>query len=360
MPWYDLNALITGTQKARTDFYLARNLVTLKEATPGWDSGNGIFKYLIGFLWNPMVGVAQMLDTDYYGNYSGDKIASKLVHSLVDDETGELSNDSLVTLSGLILRRYSVKWNILWEQYAVQPWFDNVAITETTSGTENAGETKNTSAVEGTSDTGQTVTQVTAKSNDNTTTTRSGNVERKEGGVTSQSETETGVSVSETAHSGTVVEAENSSGVDRTFGFDSGDTGVKKDSSIAENSNTQTFNNKDTITETPNRNSSAIVSHGRTTTENYNHLSDILSGSGNRDESSKKTTSDSRLRTNKVDANRNSNVVTTGTRLIKGFDYRRQDRIQYLIQLFENPNLLPFFENVYDDVDQILCIPVYK
>lgn len=360
MAWYDLYNLMSGAMAARTDWYLTNKILTLKDVTPDWESGEGIFKYLIGSLWNPMEGIAKMLNIDYYGNYSGDKVASKLIHSLVDDETGELSSDSFVTLSGMILRRYSVKWNILWEQYAIQPWFDNVAITETTSGTENTGETKNTSAVEGTSDTGKTVTQVTAKSNDNTTTTRSGNVERKEGGATSQSETEMGASVSETAHSGTVVEAENASGIDRTFGFNSGDTGVKKDSSIAENSNTQTFNNKDTITETPNRNTSAIVSHGRTTTEKYNHLSDVLSGNGSRDETNKKVTSDSRIRTNKVDANKNSNVVTAGTRILKGFDYRRQDRIENLIKMFENPNLLPFFENVFDDVDTILCIPVFK
>lgn len=360
MAWYDLYNLMSGAMAARTDWYAAKNLLTLKEATPDWSEGEGIFKYLIGSLWNPIEGIAKMLNIDYYGNYSGDKIASKLVHSLVDDETGELSSDSFVTLSGMILRRYSVKWNILWEQYAIQPWFDNVAITETSSGTESAGEEKNTNAVEGTSDTGKTVTQVTAKSTDNTTTIRSGNVERKEGGATSQSETEIGSSVSETAHSGSVVEAENSSGIDRTFGFNSVNDGVKKDSSIAENSNTQTFNNKDTITDSPNRNTSAIVSHGRTTTENYNHLSDVLSGNGNRDETNKKITSDNRIQTNKVDVNKKSNLVTAGTRVIKGFDYRRQDRIQYLIQLFENPNLLPFFENLYDDIDQILCVPVFK
>lgn len=360
MPWYDLNALITGTQKARTDFYLARNLVTLKEAMPLWADGVGIFEYLMGFPFNPDDESATVLDLDYYGNYSGDKVASKLIHSLVDDESGELPITAFPKLAAMIRARYSAKWEILWEQYAIQPWFDNVAITETTAGTENGTEAKKTTALESETGSEDETTKSTAKSSDSTTSVRTGDVERKEGGATSQSETETGTSISETAHSGTVVEAENATGLDRTFGFNSGDTGVKKDSSVADTSNTQTFNNKDTVTEAPNRSTASIVSHGRTTFEKYNNLSDVLAGAGSRDEDKSRSLQNNRARNNSINADKSSNIVTSGTRILKGFDYRRQDRIQYLIQLFENPNLLPFFENLYNDVDQILCIPVFK
>lgn len=342
-----------------TPLVMARGLLTLNDVFPNALTGSGIFNNMTDLVFNPDSTTAGYLDFDYFGNRSGDKVASKLIHKLAD-KTGVLDNASILKLAGVIKTRYTKKWEQFWNAYAIQPWFDNIAIYETESETGNTTENKSTKANESETLNRTDNSTDTTKGTDSVTNVRTGAVETSDKVNTSESETESGSSTTEISHTGSVVDAENSNGLDSSFGFNSTNSANPVSQSQADASNTRTFSNKDTTTETPNKVRATVSERGNTSSQEYKNLSDVAAGTNQTDVTRSGKSNQIRARDNNIIGSKTGNSIISRNRSMTGYDFRRQDKIQNLIELFENPNLFPFFEIVFEDVDNILCIPVFK
>lgn len=342
-----------------TPLMMAKGLLTLNDAFPDALTGDGIFKNLTGFEFNPSSETAEYLDFDYFGNYSGDKIASKLIHKLAGED-GVLPNESVLKLAGVIKAKFTTKWEQLWLSYAVQPWFDNVAISESESETGNKTEDKSTNANESETRTRDENMTDSTRGIDSVSNVRTGSVETSDSGSASESETQSGSSTTEIAHSGSVIDAENASGIDSTMGFNSVNNFNPVSSTEATNANTRTFQNKDVTTESPNIVKATVSESGNKSTEQYKDLTDLTSGTNSVDKSHISRLSDIRVRDNKVIGRKTGTAVNTRNRSLTGYDYRRQDKIEALIKMFSNPKLFSFFETVYEDTDSVLCVPLFK
>lgn len=101
-------------------------LMPLIEAIPNAD----IFSYMTTLSFIPDATVADQLNLEYFYNHSGTKEASPLTERFADDE--EISSK----LAGIILNRYSVKWENLFRSYASLSTLDllkNISLTSQTS-----------------------------------------------------------------------------------------------------------------------------------------------------------------------------------------------------------------------------------
>ncbi len=87
-------------------------ILRLNDAIPQWPQ-NGIF-YALSSYDVPWAGVFtdHILDFDYFGNWSGNKIVSPLVDVLVSNNV--LSDAHVTTLASLIYNLYNGKWSKLW------------------------------------------------------------------------------------------------------------------------------------------------------------------------------------------------------------------------------------------------------
>lgn len=141
MSWYSLNSLIAGANDAHYMRFASRWILSLNDITPD-PAEDGIFHHIRNYPWNRLSAQSHVLNLDYYYNVSGDKIASKYLQAQaeeqMDEETGEtyytIPSSIMTNLGALITIKYQRKWEELWSQYAIQPWFDNLKIdTETTT-----------------------------------------------------------------------------------------------------------------------------------------------------------------------------------------------------------------------------------
>lgn len=117
-------------------------VLSLEEVFPGWMDAPVFFNHLIGFQWNQDTADAMTLDLDYIGNRSGDKIASKLIHKMIDANKGTpafaLTDANIERLAQMVKMRYTAKWNALWTEFAQPDWFENVSLTTSEIGTESS------------------------------------------------------------------------------------------------------------------------------------------------------------------------------------------------------------------------------
>ena len=91
---------------------------TLSDLFTAWKSGKGIFNYLDADApWYNSVD-PMSLDRLYYGQHSGDKIASKYLRLMLSD--GILTLESRAVIAGDLLARYGQNWSRLWNSYIVE------------------------------------------------------------------------------------------------------------------------------------------------------------------------------------------------------------------------------------------------
>lgn len=96
-------------------------MMTMKEAKslieiyPNWLL-NGIFKQLEAYdvPWKDYVN-GDVLDLDYYGNRSGDKLISPLITKLLVDDV--LSDDNQAKIAQLVYKKYGYEWKRAWEAF---------------------------------------------------------------------------------------------------------------------------------------------------------------------------------------------------------------------------------------------------
>lgn len=103
----------------------------LIEVFPNWLTGGGIFTALQS-LNVPWVddGIAQELDTVYYGSHSGDKNISPLIDKVMDGDS--LTSGEITTLAQSALAIYNKNWSKLWDTltFEYDP-IENYRMTET-------------------------------------------------------------------------------------------------------------------------------------------------------------------------------------------------------------------------------------
>lgn len=411
---------------------MAKGLLTLNDAFPNALEGDGIFKYMtdLEFVGSPTA--AEYLDFDYFGNYSGDKVASKLIHKCANDD-GELSDSDIQILANVIKRKFANKWESLWTSLVGSDWLQNVNLTE--SGTLNESWNSNEERVEDLSNTntrepdltetttetpdetirrtptltdtitetpGQTTTKTlnltdTKGGEDTEILTKTGSVAHAESGTTKETHKENGTRQEATAHTGAITDNGSSNGSGFSFGFNTTDSDGKPSSrDTATDNNTRTFTNTDTTTITPFTSVQDDITHGKTVTDTYNSLKDVDENtynstlkhegtdttvtSGTNTTETRKTGNETTTRTgeNITTVSKTGSETTTFTgdntitteransrenetnKNLSGFDFRKQDKVQALIALYTQPNLFPFFDIVYEDMDTVLCTPLFK
>lgn len=209
-----------------------QKLTTLIQVTPQWMS-NGIFA-AIATKNMPWTDAATVLDLDYYGNRSGQKITSPLVDLLLVD--GVLQSSAMDSLADVIVAKYGYNWGRMWDAlHTDYNPLDNYSLTEHEN-REDTGNEKNTGTVK---------TDRTAESENTVTTNNNTNI----------------------TNGGTIVTDRSSS--DKVFGYNS-TTG--KD-------NTSTTG-KDTVTDSTTQNT---VDGGTQTTDYSDTTSDTRTDNTNRD-----------------------------------------------------------------------------
>lgn len=85
--------------------------MVLLEVFPNWQT-SGIFKYMTDVPWD--VSKSSQLDLEYFGNHSGAKTISPLVHRLLNSQ-GELPIDVIKLLANMISDKYRIGWQMLWQ-----------------------------------------------------------------------------------------------------------------------------------------------------------------------------------------------------------------------------------------------------
>lgn len=89
--------------------------LTLNQVIPNWMT-NGIFTALnqLDVPWKNEIS-ADLLDLEYHGNVSGEKLISPLVHKLLENDV--LSQSRIITLANILLAQNRNQWNKLYNIY---------------------------------------------------------------------------------------------------------------------------------------------------------------------------------------------------------------------------------------------------
>ena len=126
----------------------------LSDAWPDWLNTGGIFTLLAavqGGSWIPWTAPANLLDLDYYGNNSGDKIASPLLSKMLEAGDGTLDAVAQAKLALVVYHKYNANWAKRWAalQAEYNP-LENYSMEETeTEDTTNTGTVGNVSTLTG-------------------------------------------------------------------------------------------------------------------------------------------------------------------------------------------------------------------
>ena len=288
-------------------------------------------------------------------------MASKLVHVLAKNN-GALDDGDRVKLANLIKVQFQGKWEKLWQAYELESWLNNINLSETERIDDVTSESKNTTDITH-DDTHYDVDITNSRTgSDTTNTTRTGNVASAESGTSTDNVSHVGKVETKTEHSGDITDKIDTKGTDYAFGFNStGEDGNLNGRVIGDDSNKRTFNNTDTTTVTPTGSAdNRSISHGKTVTDTFNNVKDeskteynsSMNELGNRD------TAYDRDKT--VDITKSGSLGRDRTNTLTGYDYRRGNLLENITVLFENPNAFPFFEIVFEDIDKVLTVPLFK
>lgn len=109
--------------------------LTLNQVIPNW-MNNGIFTALnqLDVPWKNEIS-ADLLDLEYHGNVSGEKLISPLVQKLLENDV--LSQSRIITLANILLAQNRNQWNKLYNIYRLDynP-IENYSMVESEDGTD--------------------------------------------------------------------------------------------------------------------------------------------------------------------------------------------------------------------------------
>lgn len=321
---------------------------------PEWKSGGGIFSSLTDAPWVSDV-TPLSLDIQYYGNHSGGKyIAPLLYHYL--DTNGVVSFENRALLVAVLKDMFYPNWERLWNTYNVtyNP-LNNYSLTE--QGTKS-GESKDTGTVSDSDTINRSeVNSGTSKTTNTGTVKDVETLDTKTEDVLEETSKSTVDGTVKTTYGHVVnTDASNSSEtIDRTFGFNSGDTGdlsgksntTGSNSSIETNSGSDQVDN-DTVTDDEHNSKDTKTNTGTDTNERTLNTVD--------------ETEDGYTKTN-----------TGNDTHLKTLNTKNEDSEQYqwsrigtnnkspaeLIMAEREAWLESFFERVFEDVDRVLALNIY-
>lgn len=392
---------------------------TLESAFPDFLDGDGIFDHLQSFAWCPDTTTAFALNSEYYLNRSGQKVAAPIIDRMVN-ENGELTNESIGILANIIKARFTHKWDKLWADYSSNTSiFNNVLLSRSTT----YGKSTSRTGSDTTTRTGtETSTKRGTETNEESYPTARKSTREISGGYTDtrditnvRSGTENTTESFPTARTssksisggyadtdttantrtGSQLVTDKGETATTSYGFNSG-SGVKTQKVGPDNSSTgitteTTYGSaglKDTksgaITRAYNQYQEATTESGSrqlSTTYGQDGLSDAEDGTVQRVYNNYKdeTTESGTRRTeksygqsgitdelsfnNRQDSRSTSSSETnsgTDTESESGYNIRRlSDKLDILTAMYENPRLNNFFEVVYADIDEVLTVPIF-
>lgn len=278
------------------------NYLTLNEVFEEWESGGGIITALgdnFTLPWADTEIENDILDLEYYGNCSGDKIISPLVKKLTNNDD-ILENQAILKLAKVIHYKYGKKWDKLWAtlNFEYNP-IENYSMTETETRTGENAETigEEQGGIDTTANTGTDTTQ------------KNGTRSNTQGGT--DEITETGSTTEENA----------------VFGFNGATASPESTKETTRNNETTTDYGK---TETETNQGTDTQTLNLQTQTTYGKTNDITKNG---------TEEETRTLT------RAGNIgVTTSQQMIES----ERDLWNW-----------DFFKQVFNDIDKILTIPAY-
>ena len=345
-----------------------RHLTTLREVYPNWMANEGVFDKLTEAPWY-VDGIDSLMNLEYFGNHSGQKVVAPLVRALLED--GELTDSSRESLAKVISARFMSKWNAIWEAIALSLEYNPIAKNvshETVYGkvsTDSGDETLTYSGQEQNSRTrGITTSYAGKEHNDESGTTEfdrnpTGTVTRGISGGWSDADS------TATTRTGSQIDTNGGKVQSNVYGFDTAvENGVPSALELPTNTLESTFNNiKDTNSGSVTRSYNQYV---ETTTDTFKpdetttHGKKLTKSFEDRQDTTNETVTDTKQFTQRNDTTDFGKVVTlSGSDVTTDAGYD-EPAIDPLTRLVENQTVLDFFQIVYADVDAVLALSVWQ
>lgn len=283
----------------------------LNEAFPQWITGNGLFKYLQenNVPWKDKVE-SRKLDILYHTR-SGQKTASILIDSFVENDSLPESNKQLI--ANTLWAMYDIQWTKLWDTllFEYNPiWNKDGTITEEVD-RNLKGETNDT--------------------NNNTSSLTDSTTSQRDEATTEKQTSDQTVTSSNTQEQTTANQNDTSN---KTFGFNS-DEAVDKDSSSVTDSGSATTSSS-TTDETSNEAEFDKTAEITDTTSKTSSSSSSNTGKQTNEQDEKVTTV----------RKEQGNIGITST----------QQLINEERELWE----FNYFNRVFEDIDKMLCLSIYE
>lgn len=274
----------------------------LNEVFTGWLSGDGIFTRLSRLptppAWNDAVQ-GSALDLLYHGNHSGAKTVSVLVDALTENDA--VTDASKQAIAASIMAMYGDNWARLWD--AVTADYNPISNYDMVETFEETGENNGTRNDSNTFQHGETITN-NGKTSDTGTVGNSGSVTHGEN-----------------------IQNDNTA-LNGVFGFNSVDA-VGSDNMTG--SGTESHSGTDTTQGTETRNLNGTLENTQTHSGN-----DVTTGEG--------STKENHNVNHTLKRSGNIGVTTSQQMLESEYELRKKS----------------FFDQVFEDVDKILTIPIYN
>lgn len=311
----------------------------LNDVFPNWLTGEGIIATLTEHHpvpWKESIPDGSVLDLEYYGNHSGNKIVAPIMYRLINVQSGGITDENRAKLAALIWARYGLSWTKRWDtlSFDYNP-ISNYDMTET-EGITGSGSNGNTRTL---------ANQTEHRLNSSNTKTLNTTTTDKHTGDNTVDYDGTDI----TGHSGddTVTTTGSTKNENKTYGFNS-DTAVPSDES------TMTYQGNDGVKNKTAFNSTETLTHDTTTVETHN-TTDTNTQSGTITDVGSGSDTDINSGTITDNGTSSSNSSRTLTRSGNIGVTTSQQMIQSERELWD----WEFFETVYKDIDEMITIQSY-
>lgn len=331
----------------------------------------GIFFYLDNFN-VPWQGLNNQLDTLYHLSHSGEKLASRFLKNLCDNDTGYITEENATTLANALYQMYKYKWEKLYNSMQleynpiqnynleeVEEINQNTSTESNSTNTDNS-ESENTLSITDTS----TANLQTAKSGTDTVAEsgESTNTNDFDGKITNSGTNRTETYINKTEEPHTTI-SENSDIYNSVYGFNSVETvgrNVDVVGKTTQNDGMTTTHENDTQTTTPNllqKTENDTTEHfekdfANTTTYN-NRVTETGTNTFSRESENSSQNSQTVTGENTTSGTLSNERTLSRTGSIGGITFQQMIEQERLIGDFE------FFEAVFDDIDNYLSLKIY-
>lgn len=290
------------------------NKQIMRNAFPNAGTSGALFANMgSGMPWSELISNAIELDNMYFESHSGDKFCANIVYQFLDTD-GECTTAGKTALAGMLRRRFIYSWAHLWDAYTIQYNLDRDWFTHRTARTDD--DLKHGKTVNGSKVYNDSMTRT-----DNLTETRD----------------DTRTDNLHEAHDDTRTDnlSVSSTNLNSVYGYNTASTdGVPSDKSVASESNTGTQRNAGTVDNTgTERNAGTTLNTGTQTNQ----------------DSYSEATSSTDSGTDERDISEAEDAYGL-----------RSHSIQDLIESEKTVWVWDYFEQVFRDIDSVLCLKIFE